>query len=72
MIIDYITILHERVLVVLLEPHGHRAHLFLQHEPGKWVFQPVFKYPTAGVILQDSLGPHMMRIDCKGLKMLLA
>lgn len=71
MLVDHVAVEHERLLFVFLEQHGHRAHLFLQKEPRTWEFLPVFKYPF-GTILQDSLGPHVVHIECEELKNLLA
>ncbi len=71
MLVDYASIVEGKIFLVLLEKHGHRAHLFIQSTPGdSWAFQQVFKFPFGNTI-QGSLGPHTLIIVCDELKKLL-
>ncbi len=70
MLVDYVFVVDERILLVLLEEHGHRARLYMQNEPGEWAFRPVFKYQF-GKSLHDSFGPHTVQIACEELEKFL-
>jgi len=70
MLVDYAIVKHGKVLLVLLEQYGHRAHLFMQNTPGEWAFRPVFKYQV-GKSLHDTYGPRTVQIDCKELQQFL-
>jgi hypothetical protein len=66
MLVDYTFVVDDSMFFVLLEEHGHRAHLFMQHQPGAWVFRPVFRYN--GEPVHNSLGPGTVQIACPRLE----